>query len=89
MFQTEAYAILLCLHKNNLRAYRKRRIDILINIQAAVESLRSPKIKSRLILECLNELATLADNHGVTLMWVSVLGISTEMEDKIFWETAI
>lgn len=61
VIQTEVYTILRCLLEINQRTYRNRRIYILTDPDST-GALRSPNIKSTMMLECLNELTTRADN---------------------------
>lgn len=70
VFQSEVYAILQCVRENKRRSYSNKRIYILSDSQAALGALKSFKVKSRLIMECLNELTALAGHNRVTLMWV-------------------
>lgn len=70
VFQAEMYAILQCVAMNNLRAYENRRINILTDSQASLKALMSPKVTSRLVWECRQELEELAERNSVTLFWV-------------------
>ena len=70
VFQAEVYAILQCAKENRRRAYKNKRIHIFSDSQAALKALRCPKINSKLIAECLEELNALADQNQVKLIWV-------------------
>jgi ribonuclease HI len=70
VFQNEIYAILQCACENIRRAYRNKRILIFSDSQAALKALNSPKVASRLVVECTDALSALADRNKVTLMWV-------------------
>ena len=84
VFQTEIYAILQCAYENIRRAYKKKRILICSDSQAALKALGSPKVTSRLVAECLDALFALSSLNEVTLVWVpghqGILG--NEQADK-------
>jgi ribonuclease HI len=84
VFQTEIYAILLCVYEN-IRAYKNKRILIFSDSQAALEALSGPKVISRLVKECLEALSALATLNEVTLVWVPVHHgiLGNEMADKL------
>jgi hypothetical protein len=69
VFQTEIYAILQCTYEN-IRAYRNKRILIFSDSQAALRAIDGPKVKSDLVVECLNALSGLAGQNEVILAWV-------------------
>jgi hypothetical protein len=56
VFQTEVHAILQCARENIRRAYKHKRILIFSDSQAALKALRSPKVTSALVAECLDTL---------------------------------
>jgi hypothetical protein len=66
VFQTEIYAILQCACENIRRAYRNKRILTFSDSQAALKALNSPKVTSRLVVECLDALSALANRNEVT-----------------------
>jgi hypothetical protein len=68
VFQTEIYAILQCACENIRWAYKHKWILIFSDSQAALKALRSPKVTSRLVVECLNALSELAHLNEVTLV---------------------
>jgi ribonuclease HI len=70
VFQTEIYAILQCACENIRRASKHKRILIFSDSQAPLKALSSPKVTSRLVVECLNALSELAHQNEVTLVWV-------------------
>jgi ribonuclease HI len=70
VFQTEIYAILQCAYENKRRAYRNKRILIFSDSQAAIRALDGPKVKSDLVVECLDALSGLAGQNKVILAWV-------------------
>jgi hypothetical protein len=70
VFQTEIHAILQRAGENIRRAYKNKRILIFSDSQAALNAISSPKVTSRLVLECLNALSELAHLNEVTLVWV-------------------
>ncbi|KAJ8980463.1 hypothetical protein NQ317_007659 [Molorchus minor] len=61
--------IALC-KENIRRAYVNKRINIFSDIQAALKALTNPKVTSRLVWECQEDLENLADHNRVTLLWV-------------------
>jgi hypothetical protein len=69
-FQTEIYAILQCGCEKIRRAYRNKWILIISDSQAALKALSSPKVTSRLVAECLDDLSELAGLNEVTFVWV-------------------
>lgn len=70
VFQTEIFAILQCARENNLRAFELQRVNICTDSQAAIGALISPKVNSRLVWECRQELDRLAQHNSVILVWV-------------------
>ncbi|XP_036319943.1 uncharacterized protein LOC118734325 [Rhagoletis pomonella] len=70
IFQAEVYAISMCPEINIRRNYRKERILILSDSQAAVRALSSFEIKSSLVRECVERLNALAEVNDFQLMWV-------------------
>jgi ribonuclease HI len=85
VFQTEIYAILLCVYENIRRAYKNKRILIFSDRQAAIKALSGPKVISRLVEKCQEALFALATRNEVTLAWVpGHRGIpGNEMADKL------
>ena len=69
-FQTEVRAILQCACENIRWAYKNKRILIFSDSQSALKALRSPKVTSRLVAECLDALFAMASLNVVTLIWV-------------------
>jgi hypothetical protein len=70
VFQIEIYAILQCAYENIRRAYRNKRILIFSYSQVALRALDGPKVKSDLVVECLNALSGVAGQNEVILAWV-------------------
>jgi len=58
VFQAEVFAIMAAIHKGIVRGYNGRTITIFSESQAVLKVLESVTVKSKLVLECLSELAT-------------------------------
>lgn len=70
VFQSEIYAIEMCLDLIKQRGYNKKVIKILSDSRAALMALGSYEIKSQIVLCCLNKLIELSKINKITLLWV-------------------
>ena len=70
------------IHESIARGYNGRTIMIFTDSQAALKVLESVTVKSKLVLECLSELAT---HNSVQLVWVPGHGgiLSNERADEL------
>ena len=70
VFQAEVHAIGLCAEENRRMGLTGKTICIFSDSQAALKSLWSPKVTSRVVWECLQTLNELGATNRVTLFWV-------------------
>lgn len=70
VFQAEVYAILQCCRSDELTGLSNETIYICSDSQAALRALNSPKVTSKLVLECMLALQELSRENTVTLIWV-------------------
>ena len=70
VYQAEIYAIQACVQKNLAKGYHNQTIHILSDSQAALKALNSYRFTSKITLECLNDLISLARKNKVELLWV-------------------
>jgi hypothetical protein len=63
VFQAEVYAIVACAAENLDRSYKNRNIYILSESQAAIKALDSYQINSKLVWDCNQSLAKLAEHN--------------------------
>jgi hypothetical protein len=70
VFQAEVYAIMACTLENLDRNYRNRNIYILSDSQVAIKALDSYQINSKLVWDCHQSLAQMAEHNRVQLIWV-------------------
>ncbi|KAJ8977462.1 hypothetical protein NQ317_000039 [Molorchus minor] len=68
--QAELYAILACGLENLKKAPKGRTIQICSDSRAALLTIESSKVKSRLVLKCKKTLNNLASRNKVILTWV-------------------
>uniref|UniRef100_A0A224XSM0 ribonuclease H n=1 Tax=Panstrongylus lignarius TaxID=156445 RepID=A0A224XSM0_9HEMI len=85
IFQAEIHAIRRCVQFNLNRGYRNQEIVILSDSQAAIRTLNSHVISSKLVWECRDRLNYLGRENKVTLFWVpGHVGIEgNEMADAL------
>lgn len=85
IYQAELFALDQCLQMNLDRNYRSRDIAIMSDSQAALRSLTSFVITSKMALECRTKLNELSRLNKVTLVWVpGHIGISgNEAADQL------
>jgi ribonuclease HI len=86
VFQTEIYAIKVCIMENIEKGYKDRNIYIFSqDSQAAIKALNNFQINSKLVWDCHQSLMRLADRNSVQLIWVpGHMGIDgNEMADQL------
>ena len=66
--QAELYPIQECAQLEAFRGRRARDIILCSDSQGAISALVNPKITSKLVLECITALETLAERHNVKLI---------------------
>jgi ribonuclease HI len=70
VFQAEIYAIKACIMENIENGYTGRNICILSDSQAAIKALDSYQINSKLVWDCHQSLAKLAEHNRIQLVLV-------------------
>jgi ribonuclease HI len=70
VFQAEVKAIELCVDECLERGIEGRNIFICSDSQAALKSLKNPKVNSKTVWNCLQKLQSIGNRNEVTLMWV-------------------
>ena len=70
VFQAEIFAIIECSKLCLKRKYRHSNICIFSDSQAALKSLRSSKVSSKIVWECILSLRLLSQRNSVNLYWI-------------------
>jgi ribonuclease HI len=70
VFQAEIYAIKVCIMENIRKGYTGTNIYILSDSQAAIRTLDSFQINSKLVWDCHQSLVNLAKHKSIQLVWV-------------------
>jgi len=70
VFQTEIYAIKVCLKEKVEKGYSGRNIYIISDSQAASKDLDSSQINPKLVWDCHQSLVKLAECNRIQLVWV-------------------
>jgi ribonuclease HI len=70
VFQCEIHALLTCARTDEVQTQQGRRIAFCSDSKAAILALASPKITSKLVLECFEVIQELACRNEVQLVWV-------------------
>jgi len=69
IFHVEIYAIKACIMENIEKGFTGRNIYILSDGQAAIKTLESFQINSKLVWDCHQSLVKLADHNWIQLVW--------------------
>jgi hypothetical protein len=70
VLQTEVYAILACVHDNQMNARPEKYVSICSDSQAALKALQGAKTTSPSVQQCRKALNYISTRHFVGLFWV-------------------
>jgi hypothetical protein len=68
VFQAEVFAIIAAIRESITMGYNSRTITIFTDSQAALKTLESVTVRSKLVLECLECLSELVTHNSVQLV---------------------